>query len=137
VSFSLTLVQAGALVQVYTDGTVLVTHGGVEMGQGLHTKMAQIAASSFGISPSHVFISETSTDKVPNSSPTAASASSDMYGGAVLDACEQIKARMKPIAEKSTSMTFAEARICYSSNRIFVQFSALHCSLLYDVYYCQ
>lgn len=75
--------------------------------------------------------------QVPNSSPTAASASSDMYGGAVLDACEQIKARMKPIAEKSTSMTFAEARICYSSNRIFVQFSALHCSQLYDVYYCQ
>jgi CO/xanthine dehydrogenase Mo-binding subunit len=56
--------QAGALVQVYTDGTVLVTHGGVEMGQGLHTKVAQIAASAFGIPASHVFISDTSTDKV-------------------------------------------------------------------------
>lgn len=51
-------------MQVYTDGTVLVTHGGVEMGQGLHTKMAQIAASEFGISPNDVFISETATDKV-------------------------------------------------------------------------
>lgn len=56
--------QAGALVQVYTDGTVLVTHGGVEMGQGLHTKIAQIAASAFDIPLSSVFISETSTDKV-------------------------------------------------------------------------
>ena len=56
--------QAGALVHVYTDGTVLVTHGGVEMGQGLHTKVAQIAASAFGIPLSSVFISDTSTDKV-------------------------------------------------------------------------
>ncbi|KAM7523403.1 hypothetical protein LguiA_013305 [Lonicera macranthoides] len=56
--------QAGALVQVYTDGTVLVTHGGVEMGQGLHTKVAQIAASAFDIPLSSVFISETSTDKL-------------------------------------------------------------------------
>lgn len=60
----LSVFKAGALVQVYTDGTVLVTHGGVEMGQGLHTKMAQIAASEFGIPLSSVFISETSTDKV-------------------------------------------------------------------------
>lgn len=106
--------QAGALVQVYTDGTVLVTHGGVEMGQGLHTKVAQIAASAFNIPLSSVFISETSTDKVPNASPTAASASSDMYGAAVLDACEQIKARMEPIASKHNFSSFAElVNVCY------------------------
>jgi xanthine dehydrogenase/oxidase len=100
--------QAGALVQVYTDGTVLATHGGVEMGQGLHTKVAQIAASAFGIPASHVFISETSTDKVPNSSPTAASASSDMYGAAVLDACEQIKARLNQLSKEMPQASFAE-----------------------------
>ncbi|XP_057800195.1 xanthine dehydrogenase 1-like isoform X2 [Salvia miltiorrhiza] len=106
--------QAGALVHVYTDGTVLVTHGGVEMGQGLHTKVAQVAASSFNIPLSSVFISETSTDKVPNASPTAASASSDIYGAAVLDACEQIKARMEPIASKHNFVSFAElASACY------------------------
>ncbi|KAH9614387.1 hypothetical protein KSS87_007646 [Heliosperma pusillum] len=106
--------QAGALVQVYTDGTVLVTHGGVEMGQGLHTKVAQIAASAFDIPLTSVFISETSTDKVPNASPTAASASSDMYGAAVLDACEQIKARMEPITSKKSYSSFAAlAYACY------------------------
>uniref|UniRef100_A0A5B7CCF3 xanthine dehydrogenase n=1 Tax=Davidia involucrata TaxID=16924 RepID=A0A5B7CCF3_DAVIN len=115
ISFTTKLMnQAGALVQVYTDGTVLVTHGGVEMGQGLHTKVAQIAASSFNIPLSSVFISETSTDKVPNASPTAASASSDMYGAAVLDACEQINARMEPIASKHNFNSFAElVNACY------------------------
>ncbi|KAG5577770.1 hypothetical protein H5410_057904 [Solanum commersonii] len=106
--------QAGALVQVYTDGTVLVTHGGVEMGQGLHTKLAQIAASSFNIPLNAVFISETSTDKVPNASATAASVSSDLYGAAVLDACEQLKARMEPIASKNNFSSFAElVNACY------------------------
>lgn len=106
--------QAGALVQVYTDGTVLVSHGGVEMGQGLHTKMAQIAATEFNIALKDVFISETATDKVPNSSPTAASASADMYGGAVLDACKQIKKRMDPIAANGNYATFADlVTACY------------------------
>ncbi|KAF9598089.1 hypothetical protein IFM89_024434 [Coptis chinensis] len=105
ISFTLKFMnQAGALVQVYTDGTVLVTHGGVEMGQGLHTKVAQVAASSFNIPLS----------SVPNASPTAASASSDMYGAAVLDACEQIKARMEPIASTGKHNSFAElCLICY------------------------
>lgn len=84
------------------------------MGQGLHTKVAQVAASSFNIPLTSVFISETSTDKVPNASPTAASASSDMYGAAVLDACEQIKARMEPIASQKNFSSFAElASACY------------------------
>ncbi|XP_070675277.1 xanthine dehydrogenase 1-like isoform X1 [Malus domestica] len=115
IAFTLKLMnQAGALVHVYTDGTVLVTHGGVEMGQGLHTKVAQVAASAFSIPLSSVFISETSTDKVPNASATAASASSDMYGAAVLDACEKIKARMKPIASQQNFSSFAElASACY------------------------
>ncbi|KAG2330892.1 hypothetical protein Bca52824_002072 [Brassica carinata] len=115
VSFTKTFMnQAGALVHVYTDGTVLVTHGGVEMGQGLHTKVAQVAASAFNIPLSSVFVSETSTDKVPNASPTAASMSSDMYGAAVLDACKQIKARMEPVASKLSFNSFAElASACY------------------------
>ncbi|CAM9251540.1 unnamed protein product [Phaeothamnion confervicola] len=92
--------QGGALVHLYTDGTVLVSHGGTEMGQGLHTKVVQVAARSFGISEDDVHIAETSTDKVPNSSPTAASMSTDLYGMATLDACEQIKERLRPVAEK-------------------------------------
>eukprot|EP00850_Spirogloea_muscicola_P006424 SM000030S11433 [mRNA] locus=s30:612063:618646:- [translate_table: standard] len=100
--------QAGALVHIYTDGTVLVTHGGVEMGQGLHTKVAQVAAAALNIPLSSVFIAETSTDKVPNSSPTAASASSDMYGAAVLNACNELKARMKPVADVMPAATLAQ-----------------------------
>ena len=69
-------------MHVYTDGTCLVSHGGVEMGQGLHTKVAQIAAQELGIPLADVFIAETATDKVANASPTAASASSDLYGSA-------------------------------------------------------
>ena len=92
--------QAGALVHCYLDGTVLVTHGGVEMGQGLHTKVAQVCADALGISTDKVYIAETSTDKVPNASPTAASASSDLYGAATLDACRQINERLAPIKAK-------------------------------------
>ena len=88
--------QGGALVHVYTDGTVLVSHGGVEMGQGLHTKMAAVAAGTLGIGADKVFINETNTAVVANTSPSAASASADMYGGAILDACTQILERLKP-----------------------------------------
>ena len=75
--------QAGALVHIYTDGSVLVSHGGVEMGQGLHTKIIQVASRALGIPKERIHISETSTDKVPNTSPTAASTGSDLNGIAV------------------------------------------------------
>ena len=100
--------QAGALVHAYTDGTVLVTHGGVEMGQGLHTKMAQIAAQALGVPLSAVHIAETATDKVPNASPTAASASSDLYGAAVADACRQINERLSIYRTKLKGKSFKD-----------------------------
>ena len=76
--------QAGALVHVYVDGSVLVAHGGTEMGQGLHTKMIQVASRVLKVPTSLIHISETSTATVPNTSPTAASSSSDLYGMAIV-----------------------------------------------------
>lgn len=92
--------QAGALVHVYHDGSVLVAHGGTEMGQGLHTKMVMIAAEALGVPVENVHISETATNTVANTSSTAASASSDLNGYAVLHACEQINERLQPYREK-------------------------------------
>jgi len=79
---------------------VLVSHGGTEMGQGLHTKVCQVAAQAFGIPIEDVYINESSTDKVANTIPTAASMSTDLYGMCTLDACRQILVRLKPIREK-------------------------------------
>lgn len=76
--------QAGALLLVYVDGSVLLAHGGVEMGQGLHTKMIQVASRALGIPAEWIHVKETSTDKVANASPTAGSFSSDLNGMAVL-----------------------------------------------------
>ena len=95
ISFTTTFLnQAGALVNIYTDGTVLVNHGGTEMGQGLHTKILQIAAKELGISFNKVKISATNTSKVPNTSPTAASSGSDLNGMAVKNAIALIKKRL-------------------------------------------
>lgn len=92
--------QGGALVHLYTDGTVLVSHGGTEMGQGLHTKVCQVAAQAFGIPVEDVYVNDSSTDVVANTMPTAASMSTDLYGMCTLDACRQILVRLKPIREK-------------------------------------
>jgi xanthine dehydrogenase/oxidase len=92
--------QAGALVHIYHDGSVLVAHGGTEMGQGLHTKMTQIAAQALKVPLDSVFISETATNTVANASPTAASASSDLNGYAILHACDQLNNRLAPYREK-------------------------------------
>lgn len=92
--------QAGALVHIYHDGSVLVAHGGTEMGQGLHTKMTMIAAEALGVPLSDVFISETATNTVANTSSTAASASSDLNGYAIFNACEQLNERLAPYRAK-------------------------------------
>jgi len=93
--------QAGALVHVYKDGSVLLTHGGTEMGQGLHTKMIQVASKALEIPVSKIFISETSTNTVPNTSPTAASVSSDLNGMAVKIACEKIMGNLAPFKKSN------------------------------------
>ncbi|MFW6866654.1 xanthine dehydrogenase molybdopterin binding subunit [Nocardioides sp. CPCC 206347] len=92
--------QGGALVHVYKDGSVLINHGGTEMGQGLHTKMLQVAATALGLPIERVRLAPTRTDKVPNTSATAASSGADLNGAAVKDACEQILARLAPVRER-------------------------------------
>ncbi|MFD0978069.1 xanthine dehydrogenase molybdopterin binding subunit [Tropicimonas aquimaris] len=95
ISFTLThLNQAGALVHVYTDGSIHLNHGGTEMGQGLFQKVAQVAASRFGVGLDHVKITATDTGKVPNTSATAASSGSDLNGMAVQAACDTIRDRL-------------------------------------------
>jgi xanthine dehydrogenase large subunit len=100
ISFNFTAFnQAGALVHVYKDGSVLINHGGTEMGQGLHTKMLQVAATTLGVPLERVRLAPTRTDKVPNTSATAASSGADLNGGAVKHACEQIKDRLAEFAD--------------------------------------
>ncbi|KAJ6570341.1 molybdopterin binding aldehyde oxidase/xanthine dehydrogenase [Mycena sp. CBHHK59/15] len=92
--------QGSALVHIYMDGSVLVAHGGVEMGQGLYTKCCQIAAQELRIPLTDVFTSETSTNTVPNTLPTAASAGSDLNGYAVFNACAELNKRLEPYRQK-------------------------------------
>jgi xanthine dehydrogenase large subunit len=101
ISFTASLLnQAGALVLVYADGTVQLNHGGTEMGQGLHTKMLAVCADELGVSVERVRVMQTATDKVPNTSATAASSGSDLNGQAVRHACAQLRARMAPVAAR-------------------------------------
>ncbi len=93
--------QAGALVHVYTDGSVHLNHGGTEMGQGLHTKVAQIVAEEFQIDIDQVKITATTTGKVPNTSATAASSGTDLNGMAAQDAARQIKNRLIAFAAEA------------------------------------
>jgi xanthine dehydrogenase large subunit len=90
--------QAGALVLIYQDGSIQLNHGGTEMGQGLHTKMIGVAARTLGVAPRRIQIMTTSTDKVPNTSATAASSGSDLNGQAIKAACDTLLARLAPVA---------------------------------------
>ncbi|MBA3780609.1 MAG: xanthine dehydrogenase molybdopterin binding subunit [Nocardioides sp.] len=111
ISFNLTAFnQAGALVHVYKDGSVLINHGGTEMGQGLHTKMLQVAATTLGVPLGTVRLAPTRTDKVPNTSATAASSGADLNGGAVKNACEQIQTRLAQVAAGGLGVSAADVR---------------------------
>ena len=109
--------QAGALVHVYKDGSVLINHGGTEMGQGLHTKMIQVAATALGVPMSTVRLAPTRTDKVPNTSATAASSGADLNGGAIQDACHQIRARLAGVAAGRLGVHPDDVR--FAAGRVF------------------
>jgi xanthine dehydrogenase molybdopterin binding subunit/xanthine dehydrogenase small subunit len=119
ISFTATFYnQGGALVLIYRDGSVQVNHGGTEMGQGLHTKIREIAAHSLGVPLATIRVMPTRTDKVPNTSATAASASTDLNGAAVADACEQLKSRLAPVAGRMLGGP-AES-VCFENGEAFV-----------------
>jgi xanthine dehydrogenase large subunit len=112
ISFNLTAFnQGGALVLIYKDGSVLINHGGTEMGQGLHTKMMQVAATTLGIPLHKVRLAPTRTDKVPNTSATAASSGADLNGGAIKNACEQLRERLLQVAATQLGAGAADIRI--------------------------
>ena len=108
ISFTTTFLnQAGALVLIYKDGSVQVNHGGTEMGQGLYTNIALIAAHELDIPLENIRIMPTRTDKVPNTSATAASSGTDLNGAAVKNACDQLRERLAPF--RTPERTFAQA----------------------------
>lgn len=111
ISFTTTFLnQAGALVHVYKDGSVMINHGGIEMGQGVYIKVAQVAADAFGLPLERVKITATRTDKVPNTSATAASSGADMNAYATQNACEAIGARLIAFAAAREGMPADGAR---------------------------
>ncbi|MET3794435.1 xanthine dehydrogenase molybdopterin binding subunit [Aquamicrobium terrae] len=110
--------QAGALVHVYTDGSVHMNHGGTEMGQGLHLKVAQVVAEEFQIDLDRVKITATTTAKVPNTSPTAASSGADLNGMAAQDAARQIKERLIDFAAETHQIP--REQVVFLPNRVRV-----------------
>ena len=110
--------QAGALINVYSDGSIRLNHGGTEMGQGLFIKVAQVVAECFGVSIEKIHITPTNTAEVPNTSATAASSGSDLNGMAAWKASETIKKRMIQCAKNYFKNTSAEVK--FRDNHIFV-----------------
>ncbi len=110
--------QAGALVHVYNDGSIHLNHGGTEMGQGLNTKVAQVVAEAFQVDFERIKITKTTTEKVPNTSATAASSGTDLNGMAALNAVEQIKARLVEFA--ATNWGVDPAEVVFHANQVHI-----------------
>ena len=108
--------QAGALVHVYSDGSILVNHGGTEMGQGLNTKVAQVVAHELGVGFEHVRVTATDTQKVANTSATAASTGADLNGKAAQDAARQIRERLAACAAAQLGGTAADVH--FANDRV-------------------
>ena len=123
ISFTTThLNQAGALVLLYQDGTIQVNHGGTEMGQGVYTNIALVAARELGLTIDRIRVMATRTDKVPNTSATAASCGTDLNGAAVKNACDTLRARLLPFAVEMSSEKVGSAvpaeRIVFNDNMV-------------------
>ncbi|MBV8503370.1 MAG: xanthine dehydrogenase molybdopterin binding subunit [Paucibacter sp.] len=113
--------QAGALVHVYSDGTMLVNHGGTEMGQGLNTKVAQVVAHELGVDMTQVRVSAADTHRVANTSATAASTGSDLNGKAAQDAARQIRERLAPLAAQllgAGDVQFASGEVLFANGQV-------------------
>lgn len=110
--------QAGALLHIYSDGSIHLNHGGTEMGQGLNTKIAQVVADTLQVDFDTIKITKTTTEKVPNTSATAASSGSDLNGMAALDAAEQIKTRLVTFAAEKWDV--AEDAVKFTANAVQV-----------------
>jgi len=117
ISFTTThLNQAGALIHIYTDGSIHLNHGGVEMGQGLMIKIAQLTAKEFGININDIKITSTNTEKIPNTSASAASASTDLNGAAAINAINRIKNNLKIFIK--TKYKYKDNKIIYKKNQV-------------------
>ena len=113
ISFTATMLnQGGALLNIYMDGSISCNHGGTEMGQGLNTKMAQVCADGLGVDVSRVRVTATDSQKVPNASATSASSGADINGAAIMNATQQMRERLAPVAAgmlgcEASEVTFA------------------------------
>jgi xanthine dehydrogenase molybdopterin-binding subunit B len=126
IAFTLTRYnQAGALVHLYADGTAQVSHGGTEMGQGLHTKIRGVAMRELGLPETRVRVMPTVTDKVPNTSATAASSGADLNGAAVRNACITLRERLAPVAAallaKKAAARVEAADVEFADGRVSVR----------------
>jgi xanthine dehydrogenase molybdopterin binding subunit/xanthine dehydrogenase small subunit len=114
--------QAGALVLLYMDGTAQVNHGGTEMGQGLHTKVLGVAMRELGLPADRIRLMATATDKVPNTSATAASSGADLNGAAVRNACIILRERLLPVAaevlSKRSGATVSPADVIFADGKV-------------------
>jgi len=122
--------QAGALVLIYSDGSVQVNHGGTEMGQGLQTKILGIAEKELGIPAWRIRTMQTRTDKIPNTSATAASSGTDLNGAAVADACRTLQNRLAPVA---VDLLAARGDTLACPDRLVFHFGKISCGGLPSV----